>query len=172
MGGDISGGGFFTGGFLLKLDNTSGSWTVGGSCYIKNYDDESSINKIITKAKSGGGFDIYGCGEISATTTIDGATYSDGDEIDHTSTLDNLDYTLHVSNKDIWIIHSDDAFSSIGSDFYSKENIMVNDAGTMRPISYSYTNTNLYPYQETGPLSARNMDPNGYIMWKTTPTYF
>lgn len=163
VGGMISGSGVSVGG-MVGLTYSGSTWTTTGSYYGGYSGYGSAINKILTRPNGSGGYDIYGCGAISESG--DNATSPT------TSTLSTSGYTFTLYNKDIWVVHTDNTFASGAYDNYNKSNITVYDATTSayEPINYSYTDPNIYPYQETGPLSARNIDPSTqYIEWMQAP---
>jgi len=151
-----SGGTGFNGAGILELNYVTSrfgasSWQLGSVYY--GGDGGSRINKILTQS-TGSGYEIYGCGQVSASgdnTTVN-PTNASGDAI-----------TLTLTNKDIWVLKMNNTMTSVASDQYNKSNVFV-AAGT------DLTYMSSYQYAETGPLSARNVDGSGFIPWLNPAT--
>ena len=157
----------FSGAFIMQLNYGSvigpPIWNLGNVYYggdgghTGDGSIGSSINKILTQSTGAYTYNIYACGEVSATTS-GGPTAVDNTPI----TTDNADgsITFDTYNKDIWLLKMDNTMASVSSQQYNKGNITV-AGGT------DLTHLSSYYYLETGPLTARNCSGPGYtpIAW-------
>ncbi|MES2701306.1 MAG: T9SS type A sorting domain-containing protein [Bacteroidota bacterium] len=164
VGGCVQGGGFEGAGVVEynfdPMSGSSGDWTSGHSWY--GGAGGSVVNKLLVKATSGSTFDIYGCGALSSTETSS-TIPTINDRYTH-PTIDNLDdedVTLTTYNKDIWVFNLNNTFATYKHDVYNKSNIIVNVTGGTSDITTYGTST--YPYQEFGPLTARNHVSNNAL---------
>jgi hypothetical protein len=144
---------------ILEINTSGSAWRIDKRYFgCNNYGPSSvcgappgssggsRILKLLTKTKMGGGYDIYGCGAISGPD-------------DHAMHCTNNlvgPVNLETYDKDVWIIKIPSDYSAITySKSYNKATIGLN--GSSGPFIDVVSSTT-YPYQEVGPLTARNFD--------------
>jgi len=140
----------FNGAGIISMNYSGSAWALGGAYYAGN-NGGSTITKILTKSTGTSTYDIYACGALSG---ID-----DNETVSTTNLVGPT--TVTTFDKDVWLLSIKGDFSAVNFyNAFNKYNILLN--GTTGP-SIDANNSTTYPYQDFGPLTARNQTPYEYI---------
>ncbi len=123
----------------LNKNTGTGNMEVQNSIYGGNSTGENVFNKIITRG-SGSSYEIYACGSISAGSDDNTTTTS-------YSNTDGWYIPISIYHQDIWIAKTNGTLSSLSS------------------VTYNKSHLNSIVYTDVGPLTARNMDGSGRIIY-------
>lgn len=151
--------------YLATLNYSGGTWSFGNrlicgdvyfnvQCYHPDDFGGNRVMKILTKTTASG-YNIYACGVKSGPD--DHATFCGVSNLSGTDNIQTFD-------KDVWLFSLPGDFSTTNFNYaYNKNTIKLDGTAGVGP-NISTVNTTTYPYQEFGPVSARNFNPaNGYI---------